>query len=54
MGMIIVGKDCEDCVHSTFDEKDKSKIMVYCDGKNKWYIFGQCIPCEIRSVRKTD
>lgn len=52
MGMIICGKDCEDCRHSTFNEENKSKIMVYCSQKDKWYIFGQCIPCEYKEKIK--
>lgn len=46
--MIICGRDCEDCRYSTFDESDISKIMVYCSQKEKWYIFGQCIPCDLK------
>ena len=44
--MIIVGRDCEDCGKATFDESNKAKIMVYCASRDKWYIYGSCIPCE--------
>ena len=44
--MIIAGDDCEDCTRSTFNEDNPAKIMVYCAARDKWYIYGQCIPCE--------
>lgn len=46
MNMIIVGKECEDCSKSVFDESNKAKIMVYCTARDKWYIYGTCIPCD--------
>ena len=49
--MIIVGKECEDCIYSTIDESNKAKIMVGCSIKNKEYIWGMCIPCEYREVK---
>lgn len=44
--MIIAGDDCENCTRSTFNEDNPAKIMVYCAARDKWYIYGQCIPCE--------
>lgn len=44
--------ECESCLHSEVDESNKAKIMVYCRIKDKWYIYGQCIPCENREVNK--
>jgi hypothetical protein len=52
--MIIVGKDCEDCMKSTFDETNKSKIMVYCASRDKWYIYGMCIPCDEKVKKKNE
>lgn len=52
--MIIVGRDCEDCTKSTFDESNKAKIMVYCTAREKWYIYGSCIPCEDKVKIKDD
>lgn len=54
MEMIIVGPECEDCLHSEFDETNIAKIMVYCRIKDKWYIYGKCIPCEFKEKRKID
>lgn len=51
--MIIAGKDCEDCECATLDESNKAKIMVYCRTKDKWYIYGTCIPCDDK-VKKKD
>lgn len=44
--MIIVGKDCERCIHASVDESNKAKITVKCNIKNKEYVWGTCIPCE--------
>ena len=41
--MIIVGKDCEDCARALIDDSDKSKIMVYCSARDKWYYYGQAL-----------
>lgn len=37
---------CEQCKYGTVDESDKSKVMVYCAIKEKWYIYGKCIACD--------
>lgn len=50
--MIIVGKDCKLCIHSTIDESNKSKITVNCTARDKSYVWGQCIPCGERKVKK--
>ena len=44
--MIIAGEKCEKCKFGTLDESNRAKIMVYCANKEKWYIYGACIPCE--------
>ena len=55
MGMIIAGKDCENCAKSVLDETNKAKIMVYCTVRDKWYIYGMSIPCEDKvKVTKDD
>ena len=56
MGNMINTEECEQCLHSTLDETNKAKIMVYCKQKDKWYIYGQCIPCEdkIKRNKKND
>ena len=55
MTMIIVGQDCEDCVHFTaIDDENPARIKVYCsyDDKYRWY--GQCIPCEHKVKTKEE
>lgn len=56
MTMIIVGQDCEDCVHCrAIDDENPARIKVYCsyDDKYRWY--GQCIPCENKiKIKKED
>lgn len=48
---MIITSECEKCVHSTIDETNKAKIIVYCAIKDKYYYFGQCIPCEYRELK---
>lgn len=50
--MIIVGKDCEKCMHCSIDDSIKSKILVNCAARDKSYIWGQCIPCEDRKTKQ--
>lgn len=53
MGVIIAGKECEDCGRAVIDESNKAKIIVYCAARDKYYIWGACIPCEDK-VKKID
>ncbi len=46
MNMIIVGRDCENCVYGEIDDSNIARIKVFCAAKEKTYWFGQCIPCE--------
>lgn len=48
---MILTSECEQCLHSELDETNKSKIMVYCRLKDKWYIYGQCIPCDMKEKK---
>lgn len=52
MDNMILTSECEKCSHSILDETNKAKIMIYCKQKDKWYIYGQCIPCESKEERK--
>lgn len=45
---MIITSECEQCVHSTIIETDKSKVKVHCDVKDKTYYWGQCVQCEDR------
>lgn len=51
---MILTSECEQCLRSTLDESNKAKIMVYCNVKEKWYIYGQCIPCEFKEKKKNN
>lgn len=46
--MIIVGNDCEKCKYCTIEEESKARVYVYCEAREKKYIYGQCIPCDDR------
>ncbi len=50
--MIIAGADCKDCVYSTINDRDVSRIKVVCGAKGKEYYYGQCIPCDFKEVKK--
>lgn len=49
---MIITSECEECIHSYINEKDKSKVKIYCKIKNKTYYWGQCIPCEYKELIK--
>ena len=51
---IITTDECEQCIYCTLDESDKSKIIIKCSMKEREYIWGRCIPCNFRKVRKND
>ncbi len=48
---MIITSECEQCVHSTIIENKKSEIKVHCDVKDRTYYWGQCIPCENKSLK---
>lgn len=54
MGMIIVGKDCENCKFCTINDRDRSRVKVHCAVRDKDYYYGQCIPCEDKVKVKKD
>ncbi len=43
---MITTDECESCKYGTVMENSKADIKVYCSIKDKYYFFGQCIPCE--------
>lgn len=43
---MIITSECENCIHSTIEEINKSKIKIHCDKNDKTYYWGQCVPCE--------
>lgn len=46
--------ECEECIHGTLDESDKTKIIIECGIKNKKYLYGQYVPCENKCVQNKD
>lgn len=44
--------ECEHCTHSEIDDSNKAKVVVHCRAKNKDYIYGQCVPCDEKKVKK--
>ena len=48
----IIGEYCENCRYSTTIEESKSKIIVHCAARNKDYLWGQCVPCNDKSIMK--
>lgn len=47
---MIITSECENCIHSTIEEINKSKIKIHCDKNDKTYYWGQCVPCEGKEV----
>jgi len=48
---LILTSECEKCAHSTINETDKSKITIYCDVKDRTYVWGQYIACEYKEKK---
>lgn len=42
---IIVTSQCETCKYGSIDFKNKAKLPVWCSYKERFYIYGQRIPC---------
>lgn len=51
--MIIAGKYCEDCAHCTVLE-EQNPLKIYCSEKDKYYYWGQCIPCETKVKKEVN
>ncbi len=51
---MITTDECESCKHGAVIEEDKAHIKVYCAIKDKYYYFGQCIPCENKTIIKEE
>lgn len=43
---MVLTSECEKCIYSIIDDKNKSCIKIFCKDKKKSYYFGQYIPCE--------
>ena len=55
MTMIIVGQDCENCIHCTaVDDSNPGRIKVYCSYDDKYRWWGQCMPCENKVKKKEE
>lgn len=42
----ILTSECESCIHGVLNERNRSKIIVHCNLKNRDYIYGQRVPCD--------
>lgn len=45
----VTTSECKNCPHCTIKDKDKSKVKIFCDYKNKEYFYGQYVPCDYLS-----
>ena len=48
---MIITSECEHCKYGVIDDSNKAKIVVYCNYKEKEYLYGQCIPCDYYEVK---
>jgi hypothetical protein len=51
---MIITSECENCIYSSIDDEDKSKVKIYCSIKDKTYYYGQCIPCEYKILKNEE
>ena len=52
-GGMICTNECVNCIHSDLDE-DHIELKFYCDAREKYYIYGQYVPCESKELRKDE
>lgn len=48
----IITSECDKCPHGTLDDSVKSKLKIYCDYKDKYYYYGQYVPCDLKNKGK--
>ena len=51
---MIITSQCEKCKYGDIDYNNQKTLKIYCELKNKYYYFGQCIPCEHFTKYETD
>lgn len=52
MNMILTS-ECEECTYGILDDRDKARLKIVCTLKGKEYFYGQCIPCDNKTIRIT-
>ncbi len=51
---MITTDECEKCRYGAIIEESKARIKVYCSVRDKYYWYGQCIPCEQKEKKKNE
>jgi len=51
---LIKTSECRKCTHSTIDDTNKAKVIIHCKAKEKEFIYGQYVECDMRKVAKND
>lgn len=55
MSMVIAGQDCDKCRFCTLVNEDSARdIKVYCTIKDKYFRYGQCIPCDFKEKKNEE
>lgn len=54
MAKTINTRVCKKCSYCVFDDSDKSKVTIYCEMKEKKFIYGQRIVCEYYDKKETE
>lgn len=44
--------ECISCEYCDQEKISKAKIIIHCNLKNRKYMYGQCIPCDRKKVKK--
>ena len=50
-GNMICTSECEECIYSDLNEENIN-TKFHCSAKNKDYIYGQYVPCDLKEKRK--
>ena len=51
---LIKTSECRKCAHSHIDDTNKAKVIIHCKAKEKEFIYGQYVECDMRKVAKND
>jgi len=49
---MINASECMKCEHCEAEKISKAKIIIHCKEKRRAYMYGQCIPCDSKKVKK--
>lgn len=51
MTVITTSQDCPECIYCSVIENSKADIRVFCEFKEKQYVYGQRLVCEYKKAK---